>query len=136
LLATYPDAERVVRNYLAEQLTDLGEICTVRVGVPSNWTPATGTHLQIALDGTPTGSHPIMVDATIRLVAWAANTTDAKRLAALAQGVLLAHGGGGGIARTAFLTGVQPARDPSTRAEIASTTTRVTVRSTPIDAGS
>lgn len=136
LAVTYPDVERLVRNYQADALADAGETCTVGIGVPSNWTPASGNHLQIDLDGTPTGSHPTIVNATVRQVAWAANTTEAKRLAAVAQGTLCAHPGGGGIAATKFLTGVQPARDPDTRAEIASTTTRVAVRSEPIVSGS
>lgn len=136
LAVTYPDVERLVRNYLADELDAIGETCTVRVGVPPNWTPASGSHLQVDLDGTPTGTHPIIVNATVRLVAWAANTTEAKRLAALAQGLLLAHPGGDGISVTQFLTGVLPARDPESRAEIASTTSRVTVRSEPIPSGS
>ncbi len=136
LAVTYPDAERIVRNYLAAELAAVGETCTVSVGVPPNWTPASGNHLQVDLDGTPTGTHPVIVRATVRLVAWAANTTEAKRLAALAQGLLLAHPGGGGISSTSFLTGVLPARDTHSTAEIAATTTRVTVRSEPIPSGS
>lgn len=134
--ATYPDVEIAVRVYLAAELAEIGEQCTVRIGVPSDWTPAAGSHLQVNCDGTPTSVPPILVNATIRLTAWAANTTEAKRLATLAQGLLLAHPGGGGIAGTEFLTGVLPARDPDTRAEIASTRTQVTVRSELIPAGS
>lgn len=136
LAVTYPDAERLVRNLLAGELDSHGETCTVGVGVPADWTPASGSHVQVSLDGTPTGTHPVLVNATVRLVAWAANTTEAKRLAVLAQGLLLAHNGGDGISSTQFLTGVLPARDPESRAEIASTTTRVTVRSELIPSGS
>lgn len=136
LAVTYPDAERLVRNILATELAAVGETCTVGVGVPPDWTPGTGSHIQVSLDGTPDGDHPVTVNASVRVVAWAANTTEAKRLAALAQGLLLAHNGGGGIATTRFETGVLPARDLEQRAELASTTTRVTLRSEPIPSGS
>lgn len=136
LPVTFPDVERLVRNYLADELDALGETCTVHIGVPTDWTPASGSHIQVDWDGTPTATPPIIADASMRVVAWAANTTEAKRLAALAQGLLLNHPGGDGIASTQFLTGVLPTRDPDTRAEIASTTTRVTVRSEPVPSGS
>jgi hypothetical protein len=80
--------------------------------------------------------HPALAHTTIRLVARCSTTTDAKALAMKAQGLLCAHPGGDGIASTAPFTGVLPARDTATEAELASVTCRVTVRSTPIDAGS
>lgn len=133
LAVTYPDVERLVRVYLRQELTDLGETCTVGIGVPTDWDRDSPEHLQVDLDGTPSGFPPVAVNATVRLVAWAQSTTRAKRLAALAQGLLLAHPGGDGIAVTQFLTGTQPGRDPDSHAEIAATTTRVTVRSQPIE---
>lgn len=132
LAVTYPDVEHLVVDYLTAALEALGEPATVAVGVPINWTA--GDHLQVSLDGTPTGTHPVIVYGTVRLTAWASNTTRAKRLAGIAQGLLLAHPGGReGIATATFLTGVLPARDPKTQAELASTTSRVGVRSVPIE---
>lgn len=126
-----PDAERLVVDYL-EPLIDDAE---VGVQVPAEWESGVSDtpHLQVALDGTPRIDHPVTHHATVRLTARAKSTTEAKELAARAQGLLCAHPGGGGIASTTPLTGVLPARDPQTNAEIASTTTRVIVRSTEIE---
>lgn len=130
---TFPDPERVVRAWLAERIAALEPTVTVGVGVPQGWTP-TGSppHIQVACDGVPSHEHPVLAHATIRLVAWSDSTSESKRLAALAQGLLCSHPGGDGIAATRMFTGVLPARDAATRAELASTTTRVTLRSTPI----
>lgn len=131
LTATYPDIEQLVVDYLAPLLDE-----TVGVGLPDNWTKTSGNHLQVALDGTPSLQHPITATGTVRLVAWSASTSEAKALTAKAQGLLAAHPGGGGIATTRPLTGVLPARNPEHQAELASTTTAVTVRSDPIELGS
>lgn len=129
-LATYPDVERLVVDWLTSELDEPD--CTVGVGVPAAWQPG-DKHLQVDLDGTPRMDHPVAAYATVRLVAWADSTTDAKRLAMRAHGVLLAHPGGDGIAGTRALTGIFPARDSKTGAEIASVTARVTVRSVLIE---
>lgn len=126
---TYPDPERVVRDYLDTVIAD----ATIGVGVPSSWTKASGNHLQVATDGMFLGrTHPVYGEATIRLVAWSASPTQAKELAQRAQGLLLAHPGTGDITRTRPLTGLLPARDEQTNAELASVTVRVTLRSVPI----
>lgn len=129
-LATYPDAEHLVVDWLTDNLDEPD--CTIGVGVPTDWTRG-DLHVQVDLDGTPRMDHPVLSHSTIRLVAWAASTTEAKRLAAKAHGVLLAHPGGGGIAGTRALTGVFPAKDSKTGAEIASVTTRVTLRAALIE---
>lgn len=128
LLRTFPDPERVVRDYLDTVLTE-----TVGVGVPTNWVKGSSDpHVQTSLDGMFMASWPVAGEATIRLVAWATSPTAAKELAQRAQGYLLAHDGTGQIARTRPLTGLLPARDEQTGAEIASVTVRVTLRSIPI----
>lgn len=126
---TYPDAERVIVDYLADALADAAETATVAVGVPDGWTPTDPPHVQIAWDGTPSGEHPIFARCTIRVTVHAATTTEAKRLAGVAQGHLLAHPGGAGVATTVQLTGISPLRDPDTRTELATFTVRVTIRS-------
>lgn len=126
---TYPDPERVVKDYLDPLIAD----ATVGIGVPSSWTSASGEHLQVAADGSfLSGTHPVYTEATVRLVAWSDSPTAAKELVQRAQGLLLAHPGTGSISRTRPLTGLVPARDDQTNAEIASVTVRVTLRSVPI----
>lgn len=129
LAATYPDVERMVVDYLTDQWDEDG---TISVGVPVTWTPG-DTHLQVDLDGTPLMDHPIGAHHTVRLVAWSSSTSEAKRLAMKAHGLLLAHPGGDGVANTRHLTGVFPAHDSKTGAELASVTARVTVRSVLIE---
>lgn len=128
------DAEVLTKDLLIDLLA--GETCTVSIGVPSGWTAASENHLQVALDGDPIPVWPICTRPTIRLVARAASTSEAKALCGLAFGLLCAHNGGDGIVSVRPLTGVQPARDPETNAELASATVRVTVRTEPIDIGS
>lgn len=130
LAVTYPDPERVVRDYLDSVIAD----ATVGVGVPAGWTKTSPQpHVQVSTDGMfLTRTHPVYGEATIRLVAWSSSPTTAKELVQRAQGLLLAHPGTGSIARTRPLVGVLPSRDEQTNAEIASVTVRVTLRSIPI----
>lgn len=127
LAVTYPDAERLVVDYLAPLLAPT----LVRTNVPADWTPAT-TLLRVVSDGVPSLQHPVLANYTIRMVAMSGSPTTSKELAAKALGLLSAHTGDGQIASTAPFTGPLTSRDPSTGAELASVTARVTVRSTPI----
>lgn len=131
-----PDIERLVRALLEQLMDEQGEDVTVAVGVPEAWKPSDTPHLQIAWDGTPTSEMPVVVRGTVRIIARARSTSEAKRLAALAEGLLVAHGGGAGITGIHALAGVLPARDPDTQAELASVSLRVTVRTIPIPVGS
>lgn len=129
---TYPDPERAVVDRLTAWLAAEGESVTVAVGVPDTWTPASLPHLSVAWDGTPLHRHPVAEMPTIRVTAWSASPTTAKRLAHLALGLLCAHTGDATIGAVTRLAGPQPARDEATRAELAWFTVRVTVRSNPI----
>lgn len=129
---TYPDAERAMVDLLDELIAAHEPAATVSVGVPEGWQPTSPPHLQVAFDGSPDGDHPFADRPTIRIVARASTTTEAKRLAHLARGLLLAHRGGGGFARIRPGIGVLPARDVDTHAELASFTVLTTVRSIPI----
>lgn len=122
--ATYPDPEREVVDYLTDLLD--GE-CTVGVGVPSDHEADSPAHLQVSSDGQ-TLTHPISTDALVRLTAWAPSTTEAKRLCALAQGLLLATQEW----PTHSVSGPIPARDPDTRTELATCSVEVSFRSLPI----
>jgi hypothetical protein len=132
VLAAFPDAEQLVIDLLTELIADHEDDVTVGLGVPTGWKPTDPAHLEVAMDGTPDQKPPIVAHPTIRIIARAATSTEAKRLAALAQGLLLAHRGGSGITGIRPLAGVLPAQDPQTRAELASVSLRVTVRSEPI----
>lgn len=126
------DTELFVVDYLGPLLTD----ATVGVSVPTGWLPTDTPHLQVVSDGDPSGIWPIATRCTIRLIARAGSTSEAKDLCGLALGYLCAHNGDTDISSTRYLTGVLPARDPETDAELASATVRVTVRTEPIDTGS
>ena len=128
LARTFPDPERVVRDYLDTVIDD----ATIGVGVPASWTRDSDPHLQVSTDGMFMENYPIAGEATIRLVAWASGPTEAKELAQRAQGYLLGHPGTGSIARTRPLVGLLPSRDEQTNAETAAVTVRVTLRSIPI----
>lgn len=132
LAVTYPDVERLVVTHLAAVLPAyLPAGATIGVGVPASWKPASPIHVEVAWDGTPTMTHPIVANATVRIVVRAASTSTAKTYAALTEGVLCA-GDWPDTFSVQPLTGVLPARDPDTHAELASFTVRVNVRSTPI----
>lgn len=129
----FPDPEPPVVEYLREQFALLGDDVNVGVNVPSTWTPAAKPHVQVAWDGTPIVIRGVLGLATVRLVARAANSDDTKALANRAQAILCGMPGDDEVTGAAWLTGVLPARDPDTDHEIASTTSRVTIRSAPIE---
>lgn len=129
----FPDVERPLVPRLQDAFDDLGESVTVAVGVPTEWMPTDPPHIEVAWDGTPVIRRQIVAFATVRLVARARTTTEAKRLAALAQGLLCSLDHDDVITGVLPLTGVLATRDTHTNAELASTTSRVTVRSAPIE---
>lgn len=124
-----PDVEKAARALLAE-LTD--PPTTVGIGVPQAWTPESPPHLQVGWDGTRTPPHRIVSRALIRVTAWASSTSTAKDLALVAEARLCAHDGTGPISTIRPATGLLPARDPDTGAELASFTVSMTVRSIPL----
>lgn len=122
--ATYPaqqDDEALVVDVLSEVLADEGEDVTVGVGVPRGWTATSRPHLKVTTDGTPSIDN-VSTRATVRVTAFAATTSEAKRLAALAQAVLVARYD---LVNAVALTGVLAARDDDSGAEIAMTTVQV-----------
>lgn len=129
---TYPDAERLTVDLLKTKLAADEPAVTVGVGVPGNWTPDSPPHVSVAHDGTPWTRHPVLQRASIRCTVRAASTTEAKRLAELARGLLLGHAGGDGITAVRSHLGVQPTRDDETKAELAWFAVGCTVRSQPI----
>ena len=119
LLATVPDAERIVIDYLTAALAARSQDVTVGVNVPLTWTAGTKPHVQVGWDGTPVVSYPVVARASVRVTCWHASTTTAKAMAALCEGLLLSHPGGPGVASVKSLTGVLPTRDPDTGAQLA-----------------
>ena len=125
-MSDYPqqqDDEALTIDVLVEVMGALDEDVTVGVGVPAGWGPRSTPHLRITSDGTPSIDN-CSSRATVRVVAYAASTTEAKRLAGLAQAVLVARYD---LINAVALTGVQApdGRDPETSAEIAMTTVQV-----------
>lgn len=136
---TYPDPEVAMVDLVKELLEDQGETATVAVGVPTDWDPEDVdqvNHVQVNWDGTPRLQHPIAIDPTIRIVTWSITASEAKRLALLVHGLILAHDGTGDIKATKPLVGPQPDRDTENRADLAWFTVRATVRAEPITPGS
>lgn len=131
-----PDAERLVGDILDGLLTEYGETYTIGNGVPTGWVPTSPPHVQVVWDGTPTMEWPVTTRPTIRVVVRASDIPEAKRLAAVCQGLLLAHMGGDGVTNIRPGVGVLPARDEDTQAEIAWFTVIATVRNVPLDSGS
>ena len=124
-LAIPPDAEHVVIDYLTTALAARGQDVTCGVDVPTTWTTTTKSHVQVGLDGTPIVEYPILARASVRVTAWASSTTAAKALAALAHGLMLSHPGSPEVGSVRPLTGVLPARDPDTGAQLASVSVRL-----------
>lgn len=133
-LAVVADAERIVGEYLTTALLSRGEDVTVGAKVPSTWNPlaisegGSKPHVLVALDGTPSATYPIVAAASVRVTVYASGSDTAKRLAGLCQGLLLAHSGGGDISGIDYLTGVQPAKDNITAAQLATIAVRVNLR--------
>lgn len=124
LAVTYPDVELMAKGHLVTDLAD--EDCTVSLGIPTSWETGQDPHVSVTCDGTPIDLHPVAQQSTLRITVWADGATEAKRLANLAHGLLLARGA------YKRLTGLLTAHDDNHDAELASFTLRATVRSTPI----
>lgn len=126
-LVTYPDVEELIIDHLVD--------LDARNNVPPDWTPGSdGDYvLEVHLDGTPRDLHPIAQQSTVRLVARAGTTSQAKALALEAHGRALVGPWPTGITNVQKLLGLTTAQDPATLAELAAVTVRVTVRSIPID---
>lgn len=124
-----PDIERAVRSLLA---TLTPSPTTVGIGVPPAWKDGSPGHLQVGWDGTSVPAHRIVATGLIRVTAWAHSTSDAKSLALDADARLCAHDGTGAISAIRPGSGLLPARDPDSGAELASFTCRVTVRTQPL----
>ncbi len=129
ILAQPPDVEKLVVDYLTANINEVS--ATVGVGVPAGWTTASPPHIEVD-SFSVSNEHPILYRPRVRLIARAASTTEAKRLASKALGVLAAHPGGGGIINAIPLLGPDPVRDDATHTELASVELSVSVRSIPI----
>jgi len=124
-VAVPPDAERVAIDYLTAALASRWHDVTVGVNVPTSWVKGTKPHVQVGLDGTPEVEYPILWRASLRVTLWHESTTTAKALAVLCQAILCAHPGSAQVASVQALTGVLPAQDPDTKAQLASVSVRM-----------
>lgn len=130
----WPDIEARTLDLVADHLATVAATATSAVGVPTGWTAASGTHVQVAQDSPmrPGVAADVFASALIRVTVWAASTTEAKRVASKLWGRLLAHDGTPPVAGVEPSAGPFPAHDPDTLAELASFVVAVTVRSVPL----
>lgn len=126
-LVTFPDPQRYVVDYLSAVLSDRGETANVAAEVPDGWAPKAGDLVVVEWDGS-LDEYPVLSRATVRVTTWCKDPTRGKSLAGVCRSLLLSHPGGGGVANIRSLTGVLPARDPRTRAYLASVTVAVNLR--------
>lgn len=127
-LSVVPDAEHIVIDLLTSMLAARSQDVTVGVVVPTSWANGTKPHVQVALDGTPELQYPILAKASVRVTCWHQSTTTAKALANLCMGLLLSYEGNSQVAAFQSLTGVLPAQDPDTKAQLASIAVRAVLR--------
>ncbi|MFV0318331.1 MAG: hypothetical protein ACK5O2_15395 [Microthrixaceae bacterium] len=124
----HADAERYIVDALAARAADIATPApTIGIGVPPSWTPTAGMHLRVQVDSTSLARHPAASDSVVRLTAWSASPTAAKRAVNRALGVLSVTPVFGRP-----LDGFVVARDPSTEAHLASVSLMVTLRSAAI----
>lgn len=98
----------------------------VGVELPPTWTTADDPFVVVDLVATPSAVPPIEEHQTVRLVVFAATTGTAKRLAGVAQSVLLSHP----TVKVRYLTGRSTERDPSNGAHVSACSVRMAMRST------
>lgn len=109
----------------------LTDALSVGYGLPTSWTRKSDPHIQVGLDGTFVGLHPVAQTATIRLVGWSQSPTLSEHLVQLASGLMYNHVGPEFSARP--LTGPLPVTDPDhANAALCAMTFSVRVRSVPI----
>lgn len=124
-LVVPPNVEAIVGDYLRTTLLARGQDVTVGVVIPPTWSSTTKPHLQVALDGVPSVTYPVLWECSVRVTAWASGTTTAQTLVNLAFGLLCSHPGSAQVGSIRPLTGCLPARDPDTGAQLASVTVEV-----------
>ncbi|SLJ19010.1 Uncharacterised protein [Mycobacteroides abscessus subsp. massiliense] len=119
------DIAGAVKEWLAAQ--NIG--AQVALAVPANWNPRAGALLIVADDGGPVRL-PVKSRNTIRLTAYAAGRTEARRIAATAAGKLAeSNPRPEGIAHVSSDIGaVLDARDKETGAYLGSAVVPVTAR--------
>lgn len=130
----WPDIEARTLDLVAVHLAEVAPGATSAIGVPTDWTAASGVHVQVAQDSPlrPTAAVEAVAAALVRVTVWAPSTSEAKRAANALWGRLLAHDGTPPIAGVDPSVGPFPAQDPDTKAELASFVVDVTVRSVPL----
>ena len=135
----FPDPERRIVDYLASALSS--ETVTVGSILPTNWGVGSVPHILVVCDGTPRERWPVAAWPTVRLVAHVApqpgqlvgSSSEAKRLALLAQGLLLSRPSDAEISTITGLAGLLTVSDPEhDNAALASVSVRVELRSVPI----
>lgn len=132
----FPDPEAAVIAHLKAKW--LGRSESYKPTTYSNAFPKTNltgdqTHVQVALDGTPTvDGYPFVERCTIRVTTYAApgKPTNAKEAATRNQAFVYAHPGDDVVWSTKNLTGRLKGTDQATGNEFVSFTARVNMRPT------
>jgi hypothetical protein len=108
-----------VQPSIMEWLDGQGLGAIIRENVDPEWTTDDDPLLIVADDGGPV-RWPIKSQHTIRLTAWAAGRTEARRIVALAAGKLGTGRPDGVVHVNAGMGGILDARDKTTGARLAS----------------
>lgn len=126
-----PDVELLVVDVLTDQFAGVADV-DVGINLDADWTPTSKPFLLVAWDGSSNFLSIVAAFCPIRVIAFAASTAEAKRLAAIAQGLLCSYTGNE-ISGFKATGGPLPAQDPDTRVDIATVALRATVRTIPIE---
>lgn len=108
-----------VKDYLKAKLAVLRPGVTSGIGVPSNWTPQSPTHVGVFDDSGP-AQWPIVTSPQIRVTVWSSGRTTSRELAGLCLGLLLE--GVPGLVVVKKPTSIIDARDPQNLGLMASFT--------------
>lgn len=125
-LSIPPDAERAVITRVTALMLARAEDVTVGLNLPTTWVKGTKPHIQIALDGTQV-EYPVLWRSSIRITVWHESPSTAKRIALLTEALLIQSGVPGAVS-VQSRTGLLPALDPDTKAQLASVGLLVNMR--------
>lgn len=105
------DAANAIKDFYLAELDGLVDgPYTVSNGVPRDWTPDSPAHVGVFNDGGP-GQWPVFDNPRIRVTVWAAGRTRARRIAAIARGMVSVRRVPG-VARIDDPSSIIDARDP------------------------
>lgn len=120
--------EQLVITIAEPLLAVLDDTATISVGIPTDWTPGSPPHVQVAQDSPLDDVFGAAVWALIRFTVWHTDTYRAQQLAIDLWRTLLAHDGTPPVSIITPGTGPIPATDPNTGVEHATFTVNTRLR--------